>query len=218
MPVIVSIVGKSGSGKTTLIEKLIPELGSRGYEVVTIKHTPEDVSLDEPGKDSWRHMQAGSQAVIIASATRMLLVRPLAPEAKLEEIVSVLGEDYDIVLAEGFKQDSAPKIEVHRREVGAPLEGVAGIIAIATDEALDTPVRQFSLGDVAGMAEFLEEGLLKPYQDRVSLYVNRSPVSLSVFPRDLIGRVLVAMASSLRGVGEVRNLKFFFGRGRSGRH
>ena len=214
MASIVSIVGKSKSGKTTLLEKLIPELDSRGYHVATIKHTPEDVSLDEPGKDSWRHMQAGSRATIIGSPTRMTLIKKMAPGAKLEEMASLFGEDYDIILAEGFKQDTAPKIEVHRRETGPPLEGVDGIIAIATDEVLDTETRQFSLEDVAGLVDLLENEVIRPHEERVSLYVNGASVSLSTFPRDLIGGVLAAMASCLRGVGDIRSLKFFLRRGR----
>ena len=214
MASIVSIVGKSKSGKTTLLEKLIPELESRSYQVATIKHTPEDVSLDEPGKDSWRHMQAGSMATIIASPTRMTLIKKMAPGAKLEEMASLFGEDYDIILAEGFKQDTAPKIEVHRRETGPPLEGVDGIIAIATDEVLDTETRQFSLEDVAGLVDLLENEVIRPHEERVSLYVNGASVSLSTFPRDLIGGVLAAMASCLRGVGDIRSLKFFLRRGR----
>ncbi len=67
MPPIVSVVGKSKSGKTTLIEKLIQELKSRGYRVATIKHIPQGVSFDEPGKDSWRHLQAGSEAASFSS-------------------------------------------------------------------------------------------------------------------------------------------------------
>ena len=214
MPPIVSIVGNSNSGKTTLVEKLIQELKSRGYQVATIKHTPDDVSLDEPGKDSWRHMQAGSRATIIGSPTRMTLIKKMAPGAKLDEMASLFGEDYDIILAEGFKQDTAPKIEVHRRETGPPLEGVEGIIAIATDEVLDTETRQFSLEDVAGLVDLLENEVIRPHEERVSLYVNGASVSLSTFPRDLIGGVLAAMASCLRGVGDIRSLKFFLRRGR----
>jgi molybdopterin-guanine dinucleotide biosynthesis protein B len=214
MALILSIVGRSKSGKTTLLEKLIPELGLRGYQVATIKHTPEDVSLDEPGKDSWRHMQAGSRATIIGSPTRITLIKKVTPETKLEEIAGLFGEDYDIVIAEGFKEDTAPKIEVHRREAGPPLEGVEGIVAIATDEALDTETRQFSLADITGLADLLENEFIKPRQERVTLYVNGAPVPLSTFPRDLIGGVLAAMASCLQGVGEIRSLRFFLRRGR----
>jgi len=214
MASIVSIVGRSKSGKTTLIEKLIPELVSREYRVATIKHTPEDVSLDEPGKDSWRHMQAGSSATIIASPVRMSLVKPLSPEMKLDEIVSLFGEDYDIILAEGFKQDTAPKIEVYRREAGTRLEGVEGIVAVATDEPIDGTTGQFSLDNIAGLADLIENGYIKPHDEKVTLYVNDTLISLNIFPRSVFGGVLAAMASCLRGVDEIRTLKFFLRRGK----
>ena len=67
MPPIVSIVGRSKSGKTTLIEKLVAELKERGYRVATIKHARE-INF-EPGKDSWRHLEAGSQATAVSSDT-----------------------------------------------------------------------------------------------------------------------------------------------------
>jgi len=133
---IVSIVGKSKSGKTTLIEKLIRELNSRGYRVGTIKHTPEGMSFDEPGKDSWRHIDAGSEATAVSSPDKIVLIQPVAHDITLDEIAHFLGEDYDIILTEGFRQGSAPKIEVHRREVGLPLSNIKKLIAIASDETL----------------------------------------------------------------------------------
>jgi molybdopterin-guanine dinucleotide biosynthesis protein MobB len=212
---IVSIVGKSKSGKTTLIEKLIPELKSRGYRVATIKHAPDDVTLDEPGKDSWRHIQAGSEATIIRTSTQVTLIKPMA-EATIEQMAYLLAEDYDIVLAEGFKQDNAPKIEVHRRQVGPPLKRIKKLAAIASDEPLDTSVRQFTLDDITGLVDLLEMGFIRPKENRVTLLVNDSSVPLSGFPRDYITGILTAMASGLRGVGEVRNLKFLLKKGKPG--
>lgn len=209
MPAIVSIIGNSQSGKTTLIEKLIGELKSRGYRVATIKHAPHATTFEEPGKDSWRHIQAGSEATAIRSQDKVVLIKPVAPDAGLDEIARLLGEDCDIILAEGFKQGNAPKIEVHRRESGPPLRDIEKLIAIATDEPLETKDRQFSLEDVKGLTDFLEEGFIKPQQDRLSLYINSAPVSLSAFPRELISNLLVAIAASLKGVGKVGSLEIF---------
>ena len=158
MPSIVSIVGKSKSGKTTLMEELIRELKSRGYRVGTIKHTPQGMTFDEPDKDSWRHIQAGSEVTVINSPDKVVLIKPVAQALTLDEIAHLIGEDCDIILAEGFKQDNAPKIEVHRREVGTPLSAVKKLIAVATDEPLETKTRQFSLQDIKGLADFLEKG------------------------------------------------------------
>ena len=217
MAPIISIVGKSKSGKTTLIEKLIPELRSRGYRVATVKHTRDDVSLDEPGKDSWRHIQAGSEATIIRTSTQVTMIKPLA-EASIEDIAYLFAEDYDIVLAEGFKQDNAPKIEVHRRQVGPPLKNVKKLVAIVSDEPLDTSVRQFSLDDITGLVDLLEAGFIRPKENRVTLLVNDSAVPLKGFPRDFIAGILTAMALGLRGVGEIRTLKFFLKKGEAGRN
>ena len=209
MPAIVSIIGISKSGKTTLIEKLVRELKSRGYRVATIKHAPQGATFDEPDKDSWRHLQAGSEATIISSKDKVVLIKPVSSDITLDEIGRLLGEDYDIILAEGFKQDKAPKIEVHRKEVGPPLSDIKRLIAIATDEPLETKTRQFSLDDTNGLVDFVEEGFIKPQGDRLSLYINNAPISLSVFPKEIITNVLMAIASSLKGVGKVSNLEVF---------
>ncbi|MFC1985056.1 molybdopterin-guanine dinucleotide biosynthesis protein B [Chloroflexota bacterium] len=209
MPSIISIVGRSKSGKTTLIEKLIRELKSRGYRVATIKHAPHGTILDQPNKDSWRHIQAGSEATAVTSQDRMVLIKPVAADVTLDEVAHLFGEDYDIILAEGYKQDKAPKIEVHRKESGSLLSNIKKLIAIAADEPVETSTRWFSLEDVKGLADFLEEGFIKPQKERLSLYVNGVPISLSTFPKEFIANVLVAMANCLKGVGEVRNLEFF---------
>ena len=162
MPPIISIVGKSKSGKTTFIEKLINELKSRGYRIATIKHTPDGMNIDQPDKDSWRHIQAGSEATIISSSDNIVLIKPVTPKITIDEIAHHLGEDYDIIIAEGFKQGDAPKIEVHRREVGPPLSDIKKLTAIITDEPLETKARQLSLEDIKGLADLLENGFIKP--------------------------------------------------------
>ena len=96
MPPIVSIVGKSKSGKTTVVEKLIQELRSRGYRVATVKHVPQDLTLDTPEKDSWRHVKAGSEATVISAPDTIILIKPITWQSKLNDLVRILGEDYDI--------------------------------------------------------------------------------------------------------------------------
>ena len=209
MPPVVSIVGKSRSGKTIVVERLIRELRSRAYRIATIKHAPQGASFDEPGKDSWRHIEAGSETVVVSSPNNIVLVKPVSEDASVEELARLLGEDYDIILAEGFKQGSAPKIEVHRKEVGVPLRDIKKLIAIVTDEPLETKVRQFSFEDSKGLADLLERGFIKPQKERISLYVNNIPVPLTTFPKQIIKNVLVAMVSCLKGVKEVTSLQIF---------
>ncbi len=209
MPPIVSIVGKSKSGKTTLMEKLLGELKSRGYRVATVKHTPQKLSFDEPGKDSWRHIQAGSEATLISSPDKMVFIKPTSAKMSLEQIARLIGEDYDIILTEGFSQGNAPKIEVHRQQAGPPLASVSKLIAIATDEPLETKTRQFSLEDTKGLADLLEKGFIEPQRERVSLYVNDTPIALSSFPKQIVSNILLALASSLKGVKKIKSLEFF---------
>jgi len=211
MPPIVSIIGKSKSGKTTLIEKLLQELKSRGYKVATIKHTNQKLTFDEAGKDSWRHTQAGSEATILSSPDKLVLIKPVTEEPSLEQIAHLAGEDYDLILTEGFSKGNAPKIEVHRQEAGPP-STAKKLIAIVSDEPLPTKTRQFSPDDIKGLADLLEQGFVMPQRERLSLYVNNTPISLSSFPREVIGNILLALASSLKGVREVRSLELFLKR------
>lgn len=214
MPPVVSIVGRSKSGKTTLLEKLLRELSSRGYRVATIKHVYHSMSFDKPDKDSWRHLEAGSMMTIASSKDKLVLVRPVTQEATLNEIVRILAEGCDLILTEGFKHHDAPKIEVHRREAGPPLSGIKKLIAVVTDEPLETKARQFGFEDTKGLADFIETGFIEPQRERLTVYVNNIPLSLGAFPREFVTNVLLAMASSLKGVGVVKSLDIFLRRDR----
>ena len=207
MPPVVSIVGKSDTGKTMLIEKLVKELKSRGYRIATVKHVPQDLAFDQPDKDSWRHIQAGSEATAISAPDQIVLIKPVSHAATIEEITHQLGEDYDIIIAEGFKESDTPKIEVHRKEIGPPLSGIKRLIAIVTDEPLETKTRQFSPEDAKLLADLLEEGFIKPQRERIVLYVNNTPIILTAFPKEFVTNTLLGMISSLKGVPPIKNIE-----------
>jgi molybdopterin-guanine dinucleotide biosynthesis adapter protein len=209
MPPVVSIVGRSKSGKTTLIEKLIVELKSRGYHVATVKHTHRDMTLPESDKDSDRHLKAGSEASLIIDPHGLMMIKPLPKELTLAQIAQTVGEDYDLILTEGFKGDDAPKIEVHRQANAPPLTDVRKIFAVVTDEPLDTKVRQFALDDVKGIADLIETGFIQPNLERFSLIANDVPIALNAFTKDFVTNVVLAMANSLKGVGKIGTLKIF---------
>ena len=157
---IISVVGKSGVGKTTFLEKLIAELKRRGHRVATVKHDVHGFEIDQPGKDSWRLAQAGSDSVVIASPQRLALIKRLDGEMPLGEIAALLT-DVDIILTEGYKRGDAPKIEVSRRERGEELLCTPDeLAAIVADQPFDLDVPQFGLDDAAGIVDLLKERFL----------------------------------------------------------
>jgi molybdopterin-guanine dinucleotide biosynthesis protein MobB len=159
---IVSIVGKSGSGKTVLMEQLIAEFKRRGYKVAALKHSRGGIEMDHPGKDSWRYSQAGSDAVLVSAPGKLVYIKNLDHDLDIEEIMPILDEEFDLVLVEGFKKSRIPKIEVHRKDMGNDLLFTPGeLSAIVTDGAFATDVAQFSPGDTAGIADFIEKSFLK---------------------------------------------------------
>ena len=119
---IFGLAGWSGSGKTTLLTAVIPELVARGLKVSTIKHAHHEFDIDRPGKDSWRHRQAGAGEVMVASSRRWAIMHELrgAPEPTLEELAAHMSPA-DLLLVEGWKRHPHPKIEVHRPSLGKPL-------------------------------------------------------------------------------------------------
>jgi molybdopterin-guanine dinucleotide biosynthesis protein B len=155
---IFGLAGWSGGGKTTLLAALIPELVRRGVTVSTIKHAHHEFDIDQPGKDSWVHRQAGATEVMVASSRRFALMHELrdAPEPSLDELVTRMVP-VDLLLVEGFKRDSHPKLEVHRPSVGKPFlyPDDPHILAIASDEVLTVPLPLLSLSDVAAIADFI---------------------------------------------------------------
>ena len=165
MPPVVSIVSKKNSGKTTLLEKLIPELCRRGYQVGTIKHDVHGFDIDREGKDSWRHKQAGASTVVISSTRKIAMVKDVAEEYRLEDIVSQFFGDRDLVLTEGYKRGDMPKIEVFRSAAHrTPLhtENTSNhLMAIVSDIPIDLGVPQFDVNDIPSIADFIEKRFLK---------------------------------------------------------
>lgn len=159
---VISIVGRSDTGKTTLIEKLVPELKRRGYRVGTIKHDAHQFEIDVPGKDSWRHRQAGSDATAISSADKLAIIWRVEEEKSLDEVAAYM-QDVDIILTEGYKRSHKPKVEVHRAERGGELLcSDDELVAVATDEPVNTQAPCFDINDAKGLVDLLEARFLKP--------------------------------------------------------
>jgi molybdopterin-guanine dinucleotide biosynthesis adapter protein len=157
---IFGVAGTSGSGKTTLLEKVIAHLSCQGIEIAAIKHSHHDFEIDLPGKDSHRLRMAGARAVLVSSPRRLALIRELSGEEEvgLDHELSILNP-CDLVLVEGYRYGSFPKLEVYRPETGKPPRWPEddNIIAVASDMKLQTGLPQFHLEDIAGIARFILE-------------------------------------------------------------
>ncbi len=165
---IISIVGISDSGKTTLIEKLLPEFKRRGYRVGTVKHHSHEFDIDKEGKDSWRHTMAGSDTVVIASPQKLAMVKKMTTDMSLENMREALFSDVDLIIAEGYKRSTHPKLEVLRTGVHEkPLcNKKNNLLAIISDIHVDIDVPCFGLEDIIPLIDFLEETILEKHSIR----------------------------------------------------
>ena len=159
---IFGVTGWKNSGKTSLMERLITEFTARGLSVSSIKHAHHSFDIDHPGRDSYRHRDAGARQVLLASRNRWALMHELRDEDEpsLGDLLKQLSP-VDLVLIEGYKRDRHPKIEAHRKETGQPLIAPEDetIVAVASDAsvAIDRPV--LDLNDTASIANFIAQHL-----------------------------------------------------------
>ena len=167
---IVSVIGKSGSGKTMLLKKLIPEMVKRGYKVGSIKHTHHhDFEIDKPGKDSWEHQKAGADSVAISSTNKFAFIKKVDEEMPVKDIISSCFGDVDLVLAEGFKKEDFPKIEVLGK--GDPVKQVSqyllssALLLVISDIHYELPVPVFNSGEVDKVADIIEKKMNEFYKN-----------------------------------------------------
>ena len=164
---VVSVVGHSGSGKTTLLEKLIRELKQRGYRLAVIKHHYHaDFEFDVPVKDSDRFAHAGADEVVIAAPHSVVSIRTCEHPPELHEVTARI-QGVDLIITEGYKRASAPKIEILR--AGGLGEGADEpalvsrpdeLLAIVSDRVFALEVPQFGLEEIAALADLIEARLI----------------------------------------------------------
>lgn len=155
---IYGVTGWKNSGKTGLMERLVAGITARGFSVSTVKHAHHSFDVDHPGRDSYRHRDAGAREVVLASRNRVAVMSELrdAEEPILADLLTRLAP-VDLILIEGYKRDTHPKIEAHRRETGQPLiaPNDTTIRAVASDEPLDIDRPVFDLDDTDTIIEFI---------------------------------------------------------------
>ncbi|MDB5649585.1 MAG: molybdopterin-guanine dinucleotide biosynthesis protein [Hyphomicrobiales bacterium] len=157
---VIGLAGWSGAGKTTLLTRVIPVLIAQGMRVSTIKHAHHSFDVDIPGKDSWKHREAGASEVLVSSGRRFALMHELRSEAELTlpELLARMSP-VDLVIVEGFKRDRHPKIEVHRAQNGKPFLHVedSAIVGLVTDAPAQTQLPQAHLDDIGAIAAMIEK-------------------------------------------------------------
>lgn len=140
---VLVVAGYSGSGKTTLVERLIPALKGRGQRVSVVKHAHHRFEMDHPGKDTWRHREAGAFEVVTASPQRLVLQREFerTTELSVHHLIAELYDGVDWVLVEGYRDCDLPKLEVWRASLGKPALYPTDpfVAAIATDSPAQLP-------------------------------------------------------------------------------
>jgi molybdopterin-guanine dinucleotide biosynthesis adapter protein len=160
---VLGIVGWSGSGKTALIEAVLPSLRARGLAVSTVKHTHHGFDMDRPGKDTYRHREAGAHEVLVASSQRWALLHEVVGQEPLLPELLARMEPVDVVLVEGFKSHPFPKLEVHRPVLRKPPLWLTqpDVAAVAADAPLQTCDRTLlPLNDSAAIVAWLIQFLV----------------------------------------------------------
>lgn len=162
-PPILSFVGRSNSGKTTLIERVIPELTRAGYRVATVKHAGHGFELDTEGKDSWRHKQAGANAVVVISKGSLAMFADVSEEMKVEEVRDrFLDSCTDLIIAEGWKSEGHPKIAVVREQLEEMNVSIEGLLAIVSMKPIEASVPCINRDDITALAKLIMQHYPKP--------------------------------------------------------
>ena len=214
---VVCIVGKHNAGKTTLIENLIPCLHARGRRVAVIKHAAHGFALDREGSDSWRLAQTEAVVVAVCGPGSAAVTCRLPADASLPKVLGLLPVlAFDLVVVEGYKRSSYPKIEVHRAALGADLQlSEDELTAVVTDSDGANTVPCFRTDDYQGVAAFLDERFPRPSADSqaIRLTIDGEEVPTNAFASRVIAGGIRGMLSALKGVDQPGDVRIELRRG-----
>ena len=200
---IVSIIGAAKAGKTAVIERLVSGLKRRGHRVGVIKHAGEDFAIDRKGTDSERIKSAGAAVSCVSAGGKWAAVADSGGDTDPEILASMLMRGCDIIILEGYKKHSFPKIEIFRQAVSKKLVATekGGLIAVVSDDAVKTGVPVFKFRHAKELAGFVEERFLNE-PATVELYLGGQKIPMNRFVREFLSGAVLGMTGALRGGGK----------------
>ena len=207
MPPVLCIVGRPGSGSQVVIEGLVRDLTAKGVRVATAVETAQALPL-EPLSPAPGYMAAGARLTIVRAPGSVASVRRIDDELSLDELVWEMRDDYDLVLADGFRRSSYLKLEVHRPEDGEELLCHKNeLLAIAGDKPSGLDVPAFAVDDFARMAELIRRRFLtqEPGED-ATLFIDGVRLPLALFVRKIVASTVLGMVRPLKGVDDPKSV------------
>ena len=210
-PPVIALIGKPDSGKTTLLEKLIPEFKRRGIRIGTVKHHVHEFEMDREGKDTFRHKQAGAHTVALSSPTGLGVIRDVDHDHAIDELLDRYYYDVDLVIAEGYKATTLPKLEVFRKSAhDTPLENRDETwVAMISDALPDADLPHLKLDDIPAIADFIVKHFITGRTGLgqvATLLADGKPVVLNSFVESFIRKAILGMTGSLRGCDQAREI------------
>lgn len=159
-PLVMAFVAWSGTGKTTLVESLIRLACERGLKVGALKHDAHEFELDKPGKDSYRFTAAGAEVMALVSGSQTAVLKKHSQPGDVDHLIRLYFQEVDLVLVEGWKNSSLPRIEIHRPGLGRPMlsrgeKNDPHLVAVASDEPMDLDVPVLDLNAPEEVLNFI---------------------------------------------------------------
>ena len=212
MPLIISIVGYSNSGKTALLEKMIPLLKSKGYGLGVIKHAGHGFSLDQPGTDSQKIVQAGADGMVLVGEGKIgfLGTADEADPLLLDRLEQSFFADRDLVLTEGFKKNDKPKIVVLTpgKEEGLLAEIKGAVVATVGEKPVRTDVPHFKADDPEGLVRLLEDHFLKGLKKPpIRVVLDGKNIPMNHFVQEIVRCGILGILSPLKGYQDSHQLE-----------
>ena len=211
MSSIVTFIGWHDSGKTTLVSGVVAELKDSGYRVAVIKSSNDSgICFDSPGTDTYKHMHAGADGVLLVAPDQMVLQTGKS-NLSLRTLAHRYFPDVDIVIGEGFKSEKeTAKIEVCRNIDQQLRQKVQGVIAVATDLEGIAGDSVFRLDEVGEIAAFIENRFLLNKDgaaETATLLLNSNKVPMKASSQETLVRTVLGFVKTLQFSEAVKEIE-----------